>query len=117
MNQVQLQPPYPQTPHRWPSVLCPLQYFCRPSFLSYDLGISRVLFLFVSQSAEMTAFTDNAPDVFAAVCILAVFACAVFPLRLYIRLSREGAWGYDDWCMSVGFVRPVLMNSRIETVG
>lgn len=54
--------------------------------------------------ATMAVFTDNAPHVFAAVCTLAVVSCVVFPLRVYVRLSKPGAWGYDDWCMTAGFV-------------
>ena len=68
--------------------------------------------LSLCRCVDMTAFTDNAPDVFAAVFTLAVFACLVFPLRLYIRLSKKGAWGYDDWCMSVGFVSLLAMRSK-----
>ena len=51
-----------------------------------------------------------APNVFAAVLILAICAFIVFPLRLYIRITKN-AWGYDDWCMSIGAV------SRLALIG
>ncbi|KAK4542624.1 hypothetical protein LTR36_006673 [Oleoguttula mirabilis] len=46
---------------------------------------------------------DKAPDVFAAVFVLGFVACIVFPLRVYVRLTKK-IWGYDDWCMCIGFV-------------
>ncbi|KAK5128388.1 hypothetical protein LTR85_003056 [Meristemomyces frigidus] len=46
---------------------------------------------------------DRAPSVFTAVFILGFVACVAFPLRVYVRLTKK-VWGYDDWCMCIGFV-------------
>lgn len=48
-------------------------------------------------------FEGRSPSVFAAIFTLAFVAAIVFPLRLYVRISRK-SFGYDDWCMVAAMV-------------
>ena len=56
-------------------------------------------------------FEDRAPSVFAVIFTLAFVAATVFPLRLYVRISRK-SYGYDDWCMVAAMVGPDLQITR-----
>ncbi|KAK3673433.1 hypothetical protein LTR78_006667 [Recurvomyces mirabilis] len=51
-------------------------------------------------------FTDNAPNLAAVVIVLFIASAIVFPLRIYIRLSKK-VWGVDDW-MIVAAVLPFI---------
>jgi hypothetical protein len=46
----------------------------------------------------MAPFTDHAPNLAATVIVLTIASLTVFPLRVYVRITRK-IWGYDDWCI------------------